>query len=406
MKDLLSFGEFYVSDFLKEGEEPRGGKHELKLVLDDNDVVRLATTVPVDKMFGKYYYRSGTNTTMRKELKNVVDSILDAYKLKEGEIWLDIASNEGTLLSYLSKDLIRIGIDPADDSYKIEAEKHANLIIQDYFSAKAFKESKYGNLKSKVITAIAVFYDIEDPDKFLQDVKETLDENGLFVVQLSYTPLMLKQLAFDNILSEHVYYYSFFNLKKIFEKNGFKILDCQLNACNGGSFRVFCQKREGDERLFGDQPYRDVARIRMESLLEYEKTLGLNCVEVWKNFYSQINYLRKQTVSFIRKVRKQGKRVFALGASTKGNTLLQYFGLDNNDIEAIADRNPLKVGLRTPGSNIPICSEEYFREQQPDYALVLIWPFISEIMEREEGYLRKGGQLIVPIPKFEILGYK
>ena len=404
MKELFSLGELYVSDFIRDGEEPRGGKHDLKLVLTEDGNVRLEKTVPVEKMFGKYYYRSSINQTMRKELKNIVDSITDVFKLEKNDLWIDIAANDGCLLSFLSKDLIRIGIDPADDSYKVESEKHANLIIQDYFTAKTFIKSEYGNLKSKVITCAAMFYDLEFPDVFLQDITQVLDDDGLFVVQLSYTPTMLSGLQFDNILSEHVYYYSLFNLKNLFERNGFKILDCQLNSCNGGSFRVYAMKYNGNEKLFANQPYRDIAKIRINSLLEYEKTLKLDQVDTWINFYHNIQDLKEKTVSFIRQAKNEGKRIFAIGASTKGNTLLQYFGLNENDIEAIVERNIDKVGLKTPGSNIPICSEEHFRNQKVDYVLVLIWPFITELIERESQFLLTGGKFIVPAPKFEIMG--
>ena len=162
-------------------------------------------------------------------------------------------------------------------------------------------------------------------------------------------------------------------------------------------------KHGGNEKLFANQPYRDIAKIRINSLLEYEKTLKLDCVDTWLKFYNNIQELKEKTVSFIRQAKKDGKRLFAIGASTKGNTLLQYFGLNENDIEAIVERNPDKVGLKTPGSNIPICSEEYFRNQKVDYVLVLIWPFITELIERESQFLLKGGKFIVPAPKFEIM---
>ena len=170
MQELFTLGELYVSDFIRDGDEPRGGKHELKLILTNDGNVRLEKTVPVEKMFGKYYYRSSINQTMRKELKNIVDSVTDVIKLKKNDVWIDLACNDGCLLSFIPKDIIRIGIDPADNTYKIESEKYSDLIIQDYFTAQTFKKSKYGNLKSKIITCAAMFYDLEFPDIFLQDV--------------------------------------------------------------------------------------------------------------------------------------------------------------------------------------------------------------------------------------------
>ena len=243
MTDLFSLGELYVSDFIKNDQSPRGGKVEMKMMLEqETGAVRLEKSAPLDTMYGKYWYRSGTNQTMTNELESITKNVLSLVKLKENDIWLDIACNDGTLLKFLPKNLIRIGIDPVDDSYKKESEKHADLIIQDYFNYDSYKNSKFGKEKAKVITTIAMFYDLEDPKSFINDVYKVLDDNGLWVLQLSYTPLMIKQMAFDNICHEHMYYYSLFNIKKLFESCGIQIVDCQLNDINGGSFIIYSKK--------------------------------------------------------------------------------------------------------------------------------------------------------------------
>ena len=405
MKELFSLGELYVSDFLKEGCEPRGGQVEMKMMLEEHTgAVRLEKVAPLDVMYGKYWYRSGVNETMKKELSNIVDSIYKVKKLKENDVWLDIACNDGTLLSFLPKELTRIGIDPVDDSFKTESEKYANEIVQDYFTSDTYKSTKYGRQKAKVVTSIAMFYDLDDPKTFIQDIGEILDDNGFWVLQLSYTPLMIKQMAFDNICHEHVYYYSLFNLKNLFEQNGFKIMDCQLNDINGGSFRVYAMKEDSNEKTFGTQPYRDICKFRVESLLEYEKTLKLDLPETWTNFFEDISTLKEKTVNFIKEAKAEGKTVWGYGASTKGNSLLQYFDLDETLIDGIAERSPYKFGLKTVGSNIPIYSEDEMRKAKPDYLLVLPWHFISEFKEREKDFLINGGKFIVPCPKFEIIG--
>lgn len=403
MKELFSLGKLYPSDFLRENETPRSNPVELKLVLDDNGFVRLENRAEFDVMYGKYWYRSGINNTMKLALKDIVDSILGVAKIRDGDLWLDIASNDGTLLSYVPSNLNRIGIDPADDTFKAEAEKHADLIIQDFFSAQAF-QNHLVNARAKIVTSIAVFYDLEQPELFIRDVEKVLDDNGLWVMQLSYTPLMLTQLAFDNICHEHLYYYSLFNLKKLLENNGFKIVDCQLNNVNGGSFRVYIMKQSGDERQFASKTHRDVCNFRINSILEYEKTLKMDSADTWLNFFERVNNLKQKTVDFIRSVRNEGKTVWAYGASTKGNTLLQYFGLDSTLIDAIAERSPAKYGMRTVGTNIPIHPESVMRAANPDYLLVLPWHFIDEFHSREMDYLLEGGKFIVPCPKFEVLG--
>lgn len=406
MKQLLTLGNIYVSDFIKDDEVPRSGKHELKLVLDENiDAPRIENPPVAEELYGKYWYRSGINHTMKTELKQIVDSIFKIKKFKENDIWLDIACNDGTLLSFLPKEFIKIGIDPADDSYKKESEKHADVIVQNFFSADEYKNCKFGKNKAKVVTCIAMFYDAEDPKKFLRDVFEIIDDGGVFVLQMSYTPLMLEQLAFDNICHEHTWYYSLFNIKKMLEEAGFKVFDCELNDVNGGSFRVYSTPNTEGIKSIGTQQYRDVSNYRVNSILEYEKTLNLNSEETWKYFFEKIEQLKEKVVHFIKEKKSENKTIWAYGASTKGNTLLQYFGLDNSLIDGIADKSPYKWGLKTVGTNIPIYSEDEMRKRNPDYLLVLPWHFINEFLSREEDFLKSGGTFIVPCPKFEVINY-
>jgi hypothetical protein len=405
-EQLLSIGSLYVSDFLAEGENPRGGKYPLDIILDKTiNAPRLSTVAPSGVMYGKYWYRSGINFSMKQELKNIVDTITSRYTLVENDIWLDIACNDGTLLSYVPKTCIRVGIDPADDSYVAESKKHANSIVQDYFSLNAWKKTTFNKQKAKVITSIAVFYDLDDPKSFVNDIKNILDIDGLWVLQLSYTPLMIKQKAFDNICHEHIYYYSLENLKILFELCGMEIVDVELNDINGGSFRVFVMNKNADKTNYGTAPLRDVANYKIQSMLAYEKSLNLSSTETWNIFMKDIDDLKLKVVNFIKQAKQEGKTIWGYGASTKGNTLLQYFGLDYTMIDAIAERSSYKWGLKTVGTNIPIKSEADMRIEQPDYLLVLPWHFISEFIKREKNYLAKGGKFIVPCPSFKIIGF-
>jgi len=407
MKELFSLGELYVSDFIADGETPRGNKIEMKMVFNEaTKEVSLEKVTSADVMYGKYWYRSGINQTMRTELKSIVDSIQTLIKVEDGDVWLDIACNDGTLLSYVPENIVRVGIDPAEDSFKVEAEKHATVVVQDYFSKNALIEKASwakNNYKAKVVTCIAMFYDLEDCDDFLKDVNSIMDNDGLFVVQMSYTPLMIEQLAFDNICHEHIFYYTLYTIKNRFEKNGFQIVDCHLNDVNGGSFRVYAMKKEANITKFGTQPYRDVANFRVNSILALEDNKNYNDPVVWHTFYNNLQLLKDQVVSFIQQVTLEGKVVWGYGASTKGNTLLQYFGLDNTLIKGIAERSPYKYGLKTVGTNIPIYSEEDMRKSNPDYLLILPWHFINEFCDREADYLKAGGKFIVPCPKFNII---
>jgi SAM-dependent methyltransferase len=403
-KKLFSLGKLYVSDFINKDEDARAGKHDMTLVIDERyGAARLETCTPIHSMFGKYWYRSGINQTMRTELKDIVDSVTSVQKLNEGDLWLDIACNDGTLLSFVPNGIKKLGIDPAEDSFKNESSKIADEVIQDFFTLENFKKSKFKKKKAKVVTCIAMFYDLDEPVEFLKDVTKVLDDDGLFVLQMSYTPLMIKQLAFDNICHEHVYYWGLASIEKLLKKAGLKIVDCQLNDVNGGSFRIYIKKKKSDVTTFATAPYRDVCNVRVESLIKWEKGLKLDKEEIWLDFYNRIEALKKETVDFIKAEKAKGKIICGYGASTKGNTLLQYFGLDNTLIDAIAERSPYKFGLKTIGTNIPILSEEDVREMNPDYMLILPWHFISEFIKREDEFLSKGGKFIVPCPNFQII---
>lgn len=405
LQELFTLGKLYVSDFIPTGEESHhtGMRIELKLCLArKSGLVQLAHTTPADIMYRRYWYKSGTNLTMTRELEEIAELAQRLCRHEKGDVFLDIGCNDGTLLKFLSPNLIRIGFDPND--YKAESEKYANLIVNDYFSRVAYAKTKYGKKKAKIVTSIAMFYDLEDPHTFVEEVKKILHTDGLWIIQMSYLPLMLKQLAFDNICHEHVEYYSLTALSKLLEHHKLEVVDCQVNDVNGGSFRVFVRHQEADETKFAMAPYRDVAKYRVESILAYEKTLALTSAKTYKDFYRKICDLKKKTVAFVLKEKKKGKTIWGYGASTKGNTLLQWFGLNHTLIDGIAERSPAKYGLKTIGTNIPIYSEEDMRKHKPDYLLVLPWHFISEFKEREKKFLARGGKFIVPCPRFEIIG--
>ena len=273
----------------------------------------------------------------------------------------------------------------------------------NFFSLKNYNKSRFKNQKANIITCIAMFYDLDEPLEFLNDVYKVLDKDGLFVVQMSYTPLMIKQMAFDNICHEHVYYWALQSMQKLLNLAKLKVVDVQLNDANGGSFRLYIKKIESDINSFSSAPYRDICKVRIDSLLSWEKNLKLDEEKIWKDFYKSINALKEETVHFLKKEKSKGKIICGYGASTKGNTLLQYFGIDNKIIDAIAERSPYKYGLKTIGTNIPIKSEDEVRKMNPDYFFVLPWHFISDFVKREDEFLSKGGKFIVPLPYPKII---
>jgi hypothetical protein len=403
MKKILDLGSHYVSDFINETDQTTRKKYSLDLYLDETiGAPRLKELAPSETMWGKYWYRSGINQSMTLELKSIAEQVSSRMKVKSGDVWLDIACNDGTMFKFIPEGVIKVGIDPCDDSYVAESSLVADHIVQDYFSYQAWQTTGITQ-KCKVITTIAMFYDLDDPHSFIEDIKKVLDTNGVWVIQLSYTPLMIEQLAFDNVCHEHVYYYSLTSLKTLFEQHDLKIVDAELNDANGGSVRVNIQHKDASIDSFGTAPLRDVCNFRVNSLLEYEKNhYDLTSVDLWNDYQKRIDELKDNVVNFIRSETAKGKTVYGYGASTKGNTLLQYFGLDNKDIVAIAERSPYKFGLQTIGTNIPIISEDEMRAAKPDYLLILPWCFISEFRQREKTFFADGGAFIVPCPKFEI----
>lgn len=405
MEKVLSIGRHYVSDFIKPGDNHNRNRYSLDLYFDNElGAVRLdgSDLPPHDAMWGKYWYRSGINASMTRELQGIVAEVTSRVKLNDGDVWLDIACNDGTLLRAVPDNLVKVGIDPCDDTYYAESSKVAT-VVQDYFNYSSWQRSGV-NKPAKVITCIAMFYDLNDPHPFVNDLYRVLDDNGTLVLQMSYTPLMVKQMAFDNICHEHVYYYDLTSIKKLFEQHGFRVVDCSLNDTNGGSFRIYLQKDKANVSSFGTAPLRDVCNVRIAGILEYERTVcDIRDPRVWEGFARRLDTLRDQVVSFVRQARSQGKTVYGYGASTKGNTLLQYFGLTSNDIVAIAERSPYKFGLITVGTGIPIVSEEEMRQAKPDYLLVLPWHFIDEFERREHEFLANGGALVVPCPEFKVI---
>jgi NDP-4-keto-2,6-dideoxyhexose 3-C-methyltransferase len=409
---LLSLGDLYVSDFLAPGEQPRCPSAPLELVMDeDTRVVHLTEQPPPDVMWGeRYWYRSGTNPAMRRALRDVVvAAAADLVDLGPEDVWVDVASNDGTLLSqvraaFKSRTPTLVGIDPIGGTFLQECLDHADLIVREPLALSSSRAVQRHYGKARVVTCVAMFYDLMDPTAFLEAIRNLLSPDGLFVVQLAYTPLMLRQVAFDNICHEHARYYTLRTLSDTLEDAGFAVVDATLNDTNGGSLRVIARHADADPAMFATRQRRDVAEARYDSLHAFEAEFGMNSAARWDQFRWQVEKLRDQVVGFVRDAVAQGQTVMGCGASTKGNTLLQYFGLDHTLITAIGERQQEKWGLRTVGTDIPIVSEADMRSARPDYLLVLPWHFLAGIRDREAKYLADGGKLIVPCPTFDVVG--
>jgi SAM-dependent methyltransferase len=401
---VLSLGNHFVSNF-PGPDEGDGIKAPLELMTCRHcTLVQLRHTVPPASMYQNYWYRSGTNQSMRDALADITHKAEQLVHLEPGDAVLDIGCNDGTLLgSYRTRDLLRIGFDPAQNLAQYSKEI-ATTLVSTFFERDAYRqEPSLEGVCPRIVTSIAMFYDLEEPNRFVADIKEIMDRNGVWVVQMSYLPLMLKQNAFDNICHEHLEYYSLASMDSLLSRHGMRVVDVELNDVNGGSFRLYIRNDDAKDDTFADATHRALAAERVDALRESERAIGLDSKVTYDDFAFRVERIKKDVVDFVQQQTAAGKKVFVYGASTKGNTLLQYFGLDKTLIGAAAERNPDKWGKVTVGTRIPIISEDEARAQRPSYFLMLPWHFIDEFQRRERDYLREGGRFVVPMPHFSLL---
>jgi NDP-4-keto-2,6-dideoxyhexose 3-C-methyltransferase len=401
---VFSLGEQYISNFVSP-QQPDGPKAPLELVLCDRcKLLQLKHTVSGETMYQNYWYRSGTNQTMRSALVDISGTAEWLVSLQAGEAVLDIGCNDGTLLaSYKTQGIFRIGFDPAEN-LAVFSRKVADKVVNDFFESEAFhRDPELKNHRPKIVTSIAMFYDLEDPNKFVSDIKEIMDPNGLWVVQMSYLPMMLKQRDIGNICHEHLEYYSLQSLEYLLALHDFAIVDVELNDVNGGSLRAYIRNRGARGASWDDKTFQRQAAERVEALRQQEVKMGLGEGATYREFGAWLERIKRDVSTFIGEQVRQGKKVFVYGASTKGNTMLQYFGLDHQLIGAASERNADKWGKMTVGTRIPIISEADARTANPEYFLVLPWHFLDEFREREKNYLLNGGRFIVPLPYFALI---
>jgi hypothetical protein len=394
--EVIHIEEQFISPtFVKQNENNPLSKIRIPLtvLLCDSSVesrgcglVQLKETTDPKLLYTEYFYRSATNSTMVDDLATVVSKAVSKVKIKDGDIVVDIAANDGTLLRNYSHGLTRIGVEPAKniDWSTLDSEI---IMINDYFNEESLCKALNGK-KVKIFTCCAMFYDLDDPNDFVEAVKKTLAKDGVWCIQLSYVLSMLKNMNFYDICHEHLEYYSLETLNFLMEKHGLTIFDAELNGVNGGSALVFITHLENQLE----------ATSKLQDLLQQEKSAHLSSRETYLEFGSRINELKTKVFNTIMTEVKNGGLVVGLGASTKGNVLLQFFGLTKDYIPFISEINVTKIGLRTLGSDIPLVSDATINEMKPSMKLVLPWYFKDEIVARESEYLMAGGKLFFPMP--------
>jgi len=358
------------------------------------DLVQLSKIANLKDMYGSEYgYKTSVSKLMINHLKEKFIRLKKLNILKKNSNILDIGSNDSTFLNFFintSDNLNLYGIDPSASAFIENYNKKIKIII-DFFNQKTVKRYFRNNktIKFSLITSFAMFYDVEDPNTFCKDISNILEKNGLWILEFSYFPLLLKNLTYDQICHEHVVYYTLNTFNKIIKKNNLKIIDFSINEINGGSIEVICAKKNSKHKT---------KNKKINEILKKEKLITQRDYD---RFNLRVETSKKNLLLFLKNQKKIN--VIGYGASTKGNVILNYCGITNKNISYICDANPSKIGKFTPGSHIDIISKERMRKINPKYLLVLIWSFRTEVIKQEKEFINKGGKLVFPLPIFHIV---
>jgi hypothetical protein len=390
LKKVLALEPQYIgTTFVKDNDSHPMSKIKIPLTLmlcEECKLVQLAETTNPELLYRDYYYRTSVNETMKKDLRELVEEVFERVKPSRGDYVIDIGANDMTTIQMFPNFLNRIGVEPAKNIDWSNVSKDV-CIVNDFFNKESILPYLNGK-KAKIITATAMFYDLDEPNKFTQDIKELLDIDGMAVIQISHLLATIKDFNFYDICHEHLEYYSLKSIEYLMDKNGLCIYDCETNFVNGGSLRLYIVHNEN--ALVKTKRYHDL-------LLEEEK-YKINDIETYKEFDKRIKEMSKKTKDFIiEEIKKQGM-VVGLGASTKSSVLLQVCGIGKEIMPCISDRSEIKVGRKMLGLDIPLVSEEEVRKLNPSTMFILPWNFKNEIVEREKEYIDNGGKMLFALP--------
>ncbi len=400
LKLILKLGEQPLSGVFPRPEAPDPSVSPLELIRCNKEskpdacgLVQLRHQAELSEMYGTTYgYFSSISPTMVSHLEEKVRHLKAFAKPVKDDVVLDIGCNDGTLLNAYGADsgLVRLGMDPSSKKFAAHFQPGIQ-VVNDFFSEKGVR-SMIGDRQCRIITSIAMFYDLDDPVDFMRQIRALLAPNGVWALELSYLPLLCTQLTYDQVCHEHVTYFSLSHLDWMMKKTGMKILDVSFNDINGGSFYIYAGRDDGPH-----QP--DSAKIK--TILDSEEPLDTEAP--YKRLRNRVLAHREEIRHFFELARAAGKRVYGYGASTKGNIVMNYCGVTKKDLIAIGDRNPEKDGLTTPGTRIPIISHAALRKEQADYLFVLIWHFRKEVIQDESEYIMRGGKLVFDLPRLHVV---
>ena len=380
---VFDFGNQVIANYFHRKDDPPFPAMSLDLVRCLGcSLVQLDDVIDSNLMYRNYWYKSGINQSMRDHLKDLADQAQSLINLGPSDVIIDIGCNDGTFLGYFTSVGTRVGVDPSNIKPSVECG-HVN----DYFTRDSVKDALRGR-KAKLVTSIAMFYDLNDPASFVRDIRSVLSNDGMWVAELSYLPIMMENTAYDSVCHEHVAYYRIATFLEVLKGTDLAPVHVQLNQMNGGSFRIFMSPNGRSDGT-------------TEELLAAEQAADYAGSAPYDRFADGVNSSSGKLVKFLEDNR--GRKIYGYGASTKGQIIMQHCGLGAQHIVAIAERNPLKYGLYTPGTNVPICSENEMRDARPDFLVFFPWYFLDEFVNREKVLHDQGTKFVVPLPSFQVI---
>jgi len=382
--------QYIATTFVTDNENNPMAKIKIPLTLilcKKCGLVQLKETVRPDLLYKNYFYRTAINDTMKRDLQDVVNYAVENVKTESNDVIVDIGANDCTMVSMYPDHLKRFGIEPATNIDWSNVNESIT-IVNDYFSKDiVLKATNYK--KAKIISATAMFYDFDDPNVVTKDIKDILHEDGVCVIQVSYLLDTIRDMNFYDVVHEHLEYYSLKSINYLMERNGLKVIDATTNFVNGGSLRVLVTHKDS----------RRPKSKRYQEILDEEEKWNLEELDTYVQYEQKIKDIIKKSREFIVNEIENGGTVIGLGASTKGNVLLQICRIGKDLLPYISDRNKEKVGLRTLGTDIEIISEEKARKINPSAMLVIPWNFKEEILSREQNFIQNGGKMLFLMPK-------
>jgi SAM-dependent methyltransferase len=393
LTEIIDLGEMALANEFIDNVDDEETQYPLRLVLcSECYLVQIDEIVPPDELFSEYIYVSGTSDKLQNHFDELAANVIKRYPIMTDGSVVDIGSNDGTLLSRFQKrDLDVLGVEPARNIADLANEKGIET-INEFFSSDVSTKIVDSYDSFELVTATNVFAHTHNVQDFVQGVYELLSDEGIFVIEVPYLIDLLEGTEFDTIYHEHLSYFAVHPLKKLFEDHGMKILNVERKTIHGGSIRLEAAKETSSHS----------PKETVEEIILFEKEWGLDTFDPYQTFAENIHRLKSELVELLEKLKDEGNSIAGYGAAAKGNTLLNYYDIGTETIEFIADKNELKQGKYTPGSNIPVVAPGHIYEADPDYILILAWNFSEEIISQQEEFKEEGGKFIIPIPEVKI----